>query len=64
MQKTIAAIRETIERERGVHLPADSAHSGEANSHSIADVKIDRIRRYVQDHYAGVTLRQLASSCR
>lgn len=60
MQKTIAAIRETIERERGVHLPADSAHSGEANSHSIADVKIDRIRRYVQDHYAGVTLRQLA----
>ena len=23
-------------------------------------MKIDRIRRYVQDHYAGVTLRQLA----
>lgn len=60
MQKTIRAIRETIERERGVHLSAGGPRHSEANGRSIADVRIERIRCYVQNHYAGVTLRQIA----
>lgn len=66
MQRTIDKIRAEIDRERGVQAGASEAVAREAaarapeKGRSISDIKIERIRGYINDRYAGVTLQQLA----
>lgn len=66
MQNTIDKIRAEIDRERGgqdergARQSSKAADAASEKSRSISDVKIERIRRYILDRYAGVTLQQLA----
>lgn len=63
MQKTIQTIREELESEYG-SLPSGGENAPEgtpmSKSRSLSDVKIERIRRYIGEYYASVTLNQLA----
>lgn len=63
MLKTIQEVREELEREQvalpsGDEEPSEGAAAGK--SRSISDIKIERIRRYIGEYYASVTLNQLA----
>ncbi len=63
MQKTIQTIREDLDNENGM-LPLGNENASESPADSkncsISDIKIERIRRYIGQYYASVTLNQLA----
>lgn len=60
MQKTIQTISEKLDAENR-EWPAENTESKtEEKNHSVSDVKLERIHRYVGQYYASVTLKQLA----
>lgn len=61
MQRIIVALREQFVRESTAESSDQAEDTCRENrNNSISDVKIERIRRYIDDHYASVTLQQLA----
>ena len=57
LRQTILHIREMLDGERGSRAPEEE---DPARGHSITDVQIEKIQRYIQAHYAEVTLQTLA----